>query len=168
MALAIFTGVAAVLLATAIIFIAKSWFGTQPRLRVRILGELSSSTAGGPDKIRCTWQKRLEIYNSTAFNALGVTFIWPKPALQLPVPRLEPPHVNATETRSLEFKIEKEFPREQVIACRDRFKELLPAELKTVALILKYQNDKGITFYTRYELNGETENSTFHRFRPRL
>jgi hypothetical protein len=163
------TTVVAGLFLTAIIFIAKSLFGTRPRLRVRILPEMSGSYTGSrADKIRCTWEKRLEIYNSTPFNALNVTFIWPDPSRRLPVPQLEPPHVNATETRSLGFKIEKEFSREEVVACRDRFKELLPAELKTISLILRYHNDKGIAFYTRYERNGDVENSTFHRFKPKL
>ena len=71
------------------------------------------------------------------------------------------------ETRNLKFSMEKDFPRETVLACRDRFKELLPNELETTILILRYENEKGITFYTRYERNGDVENSTFHRFRPK-
>ena len=136
-------------------------------MRVRILGELYSSTAAGPRRIKCIWQDYLEIYNSTAFNALGVAFVWPDPVRKLPLTQFEPPHVNAMETRSLKFKTERDFPKEQVVACRDRFKELLPDELKTAVLFLQYQNDKGITFYTRYERNGDTENSMFHRFRPK-
>ena len=71
------------------------------------------------------------------------------------------------ETRTIDFKIEKEFPYAEVVACQDRFKELLPAELREVILVLQYQNAAGITFYTRYERKGDTEISTFHRFRPR-
>ena len=155
------------LLLTVIVYVAKSWFGTQPKLRVRVLGELSSSFANHPDSITCKWQKSLELYNSTAFSALSIAFIWPDPTRQLPIPELEPPHVNTMETRNLKFSMEKDFPRETVLACRDRFKELLPNELETTILILRYENEKGITFYTRYERNGDVENSTFHRFRPK-
>src|SRR5580704_7695835 len=116
----IITSVVAGLLLTAIVFMVKSRLGTQPKLRVRILGELYSSTAAGPGRIKCIWQDCLEIYNSTAFNALGVAFIWPDPVRKLLLPQFEPPHVNAMETRSLKFKTERDFPKEQVIACKDR------------------------------------------------
>ena len=162
----IITSVAAGLLLAAIIFVAKSQFGMQPRLRVRILPGPSSSASGRTDNIKCTWNKRMELYNLTDFPALDLSFIWPDPMRQLPLPALDPPHVGATETKVLEFQIVKEFPREQVVACHDRFKELLPAELQAFVVVLQYQNNKGIRFYTRYERNGETEDCTFHRLKP--
>jgi hypothetical protein len=155
------------LLLAAILFLTKSVFGSQPKLRVRILPGLYMSTVGnGRDSLKCIWKNSLEIYNSTAFNAFSVTLSWPKVVQQLPISNLEPPHIDAMQTRTLDFQIEREFPKKAVIACHDRFKELLPSELRSVVLILRYQNDKGISFYTRYERSGDTEKSTFHRFRP--
>src|SRR5437879_2477934 len=88
------------LVLTAIIFIAKSCLGTQPKLRVRILpGSSMSSVGSRPDRIKCSWQNHLELYNSTPFNALGVAFIWPDASRLLPLPQFEPPHANAMETR---------------------------------------------------------------------
>ena len=167
--LTIVTSVVAGLLLAAIIFFMKSRFGTQPKLRVRVLPGPSSSTSGQPGNIKCRWEKRLEICNLTDFPALDVSFIWLDSTRQLPLPTLDPPYVSSMDTKVLDFEIVKEFPREQV-TCHghDRFKKLLPMELQAFVLILQYQNNKGIRFYTRYERNGETENSTFHRLKPKL
>jgi len=126
------------------------------------------SFSESPGTITCSWNQKLEIYNLTAFPALNVTFVWPDSARQLPVAQLDPPHLNAMETKTLEFKIAKAFPREDVIACRDRFKELLPVELRRIAVVLQYQNDRGSAFYTRYEKTDATETSTFHRIKPKI
>jgi hypothetical protein len=93
-------------------------------------------------------------------------FFWPNTNTQLPLERLEPPHVNGMETRKLEFKITREFPREQVLKCPNRFKDLYPSELLSFVLILEYKNEKGVRFYTRYERNSDTEVSTYHRQKP--
>lgn len=140
----------------------------QPRLRIRCLRGTDSSRESRPDYLELTWEQPLEIYNSTAFPALDVSFSWPDPNTELPLQPLEPPHVNGMESRTIDCKIVKEFPHEEVVAHHYRREDLRPPELRSFVLILRYKNDKGIFhFYTRFEKNGNTEVCTFHRRRPR-
>ena len=165
--LTVVTSVIGGLVLAGIIYVLKSRFGSQPRLRVRLLPGPSSSKSGRPGNIKCVWQRYLEICNLTDFPALDVSFLWPATHTRLPVERLEPPHVDGMETRKIEFEIVKEFPREQVLACQNRFKDLCPSELRSFVLIVRYKNDKGVRFYSRFQRNDDTEVCTYHRLRPR-
>jgi len=165
--LTVLTSVIGGLVLAGIIYVLKSRFGSQPQLRIRCLPGSSSSTSGQPGNIMLTWQGHLEIYNQTNYPALNVSLIWPDANTQLPLERLEPPHVNGMESRRLEFKITKHFPREQVLACQNRFKDLCPSELRSFVAILRYKNDKGVPFYSRFRKNGDTEVCTYHRLRPK-
>ena len=165
--LAIVITVGTGLLILSITFFAKSWF-MQPKLRIRVLSGQRNSRRGLLNDISLIWDEKLEICNLTDFPALNVSFIWPDPARQLPLPRLEPPHVSARETKVLDFQIIKEFPKEQVKRHSPyRHEKLLPEELRAFVLVLKYQNSKGISFYTRYERNGEEENCKYHCLKPK-
>lgn len=164
----IIAGIPGAILLAAIAFALKSRWA-QPKLRVRILHPgLGDSTQGNAGKLALTWHKRMEIYNTTPIPASAVSYIWPDTSRQLPLPRLE--HLVGLEIKILDFKIEREFPAEEVIAYSrrggDRFAEFQPAELREILLVLQYQNDAGISFYTRYENNNGTEKCTFHRSKP--
>lgn len=163
---AILGSIIAGLLLAYIIYIAKSRFSTQPKIRVRLLSGPSSSGVGAPGKIKIEWKKRLELYNLTNHPALEVSFIWPQSDRRPLIHNPETPHVNPTETRTYEIVFAKEYPQDQVVACRDRFAELLPEELRSFILIIKYKNDKGIQFFTRYERKENEESCTFHRMKP--
>ena len=165
--LTVVTSVIGGLVLAGIIYLFKSRFGSQPQLRIRYLAGSSSSTSGMPGKIKCTWKGYLEIYNQTNFPALNVSFIWPDASTRLPLQRLEPPHVNGMQPRKIEFEIIKHFPREQVLVCQNRFKDLCPSELRSFAVILRYKNDKGVRFYSRFEKNGDDQVCTYHRLKPR-
>jgi hypothetical protein len=45
---------------------------------------------------------------------------------------------------------------------------LMPKELNDVRLILKYENEKGKTFYTKFRRFKNKETNKFHRYRPYL
>ena len=72
------------------------------------------------------------------------------------------------ETIEVKTAIRKYFPRETVVACRDRFVELLPDEIKHLQLLISYQNIKGKKFYTLYRKTVTGENCTWHFMRPKL
>ena len=44
--------------------------------------------------------------------------------------------------------------------------ELMPTELNDIKLVLKYQNEKGKTFYTKFRRKDNKESNSFHWFRP--
>jgi hypothetical protein len=165
--LAILTGVVTGLVLSAIIYFLKSRFGSQPRLRIRCLPGPSSSTSGMSGYIKLTWKGYLEIYNETSFPALNVSFGWANSSTSLPLHTLEPPHVNGMESRKVGFEIVKQFPREQVLASVSRFKDLCPSQLRSFTLILRYKNDRGVRFYSRFEKSGDDQRCTYHRLKPR-
>jgi hypothetical protein len=45
---------------------------------------------------------------------------------------------------------------------------LMPIELNDIKLILKYENERGKTFYTKFRRHNKKETNTFKRFRPYL
>lgn len=150
----------------AIVYALKVLF-TQPWLRIRCLRGPNSSRQNRPDYLELTWEQPLEIYNSTTFPALNVSFSLPDPRTALPLQPLEPHHVNGMEPRRIDCKVVREFRREEVAVNPSRFDDLRPPELRSFVLILRYKNDKGIPFYTRFDKKGETEACTYHRRRPK-
>jgi hypothetical protein len=163
----VMSSVIATLFAVAIIFFVKSRFGTQPKVRVRLLPSLTSSSGGRQGKIKISWRKKIELYNLTGFPALELSFHWPDSSRKLNLPDPEPMHLNPTDTQAYEIEIVKEFTSDELGASHDRFTRLLPEELRCFVLIVRYKNDKEVTFYSRYEQSGDDSTCTYHKIKPK-
>jgi hypothetical protein len=138
----------------------------QPQVKVFYKSAASSSgaAAGGTDGIECEWKGTIVFENLTTHLAQNLQVEGLSPLLELshlPANSLKP-----YETREVKIVIRKSFPREIVTACSDRFKELLPAELKELHFLVSYQNLKEHKFYTKYSRKSGTDTSTYHFRKP--
>lgn len=163
----ILTAILGGLLVVAISYIAKSRFGQQPKLHVGLVKASSTHRKIPSGKVKVTWRKKLRIYNFTAFPALEVSFIWPRDERSLPIPAPDPPHIDSLKEYFGKFELVEHFAPETVADSLDKFKDFEPDNLRSFILIIRYKNRYGITFYTRYEKDGEKESCTYHIFKPR-
>jgi len=77
-------------------------------------------------------------------------------------------HLKGLDTMKIPLKLTKLFDREIVVRSHHNFDELLPLELRKIALILKYKNESGFAFYTYYRKDNDSESCSYHIRRPRL
>lgn len=138
----------------------------QPRVRVRYTQGAASSTQGEGDKLLLTWKGTLELYNSEPADAFDLRLEL-KPGCTVQVDELQHTHLRSGEAVELHVLVSRQFDRDVVVPCHDRFRELLPDDLRRLSCRVAYRNRWKIPFYTLYGRADEADESTYHRRRPK-
>ena len=139
----------------------------QPQIRVFYKPGASGSgeAPGNPPGIECEWKGQLVFENLTDIVAINLKIEARPESFNAPIPQGS---IKPYETIEVKTVIRKSFQREIVVACHDRFVELLPDEMKHLQLLISYQNIKGKYFYTLYRKTPTGENCSWHFKCPKL
>lgn len=120
----------------------------RPRLVIEYASLDGMSSVGGPGKLSVRWRYRVTVTNLSKEDALELAVIrTSNPQLQ----SLGVHHIKGLEHLEVERQLVKELDKDAVVAARHDFHGALePAELKDLALVLRYKSSNGVTCYTDY------------------
>jgi len=139
----------------------------QPQIRIYYKKGASGSGVAPniPSGIECEWKGNLVFENITELVAVDLQLLDAPAILEIsPIPQNS---IRPYESVEVKVVARKSFPREVVIACKDRFVELLPEEIGNLKLQISYQNLKGKLFYTKYHRILDKDSNTYHFVRPK-
>jgi len=128
-------------------------------------GPAGSSSAGPNDKLTVEWSYHVLLYNAAKHEAFDLDFIHTGSDAVMAIPAR---HLKALDTMKIPLKLTKLVDWEIVVRSRHNFDELLPPELRTIELILKYKNESGFAFYTYYRKDNDSESCSYHIRKPQL
>lgn len=130
-----------------------------------------------PGKMRGQWEGLITLYNPTPHTAYDIQFSVPP---CLPTPALDARHLAAGEKKSVEFNVVKEFDRSDVYPHEhepprpdfnppyvDFHRDFYPPELRAFTIEAMYSNGHWLRMYSRLRRDGEQQECTHHRIRPK-
>lgn len=106
----------------------------------------SSSSGGAGNNIKLKWDYLISMYNKTKHDALNVSVSFDLGKLVYRLKKQPQRHICGLETQQLTIEVEQEHKREVVLACADRFRDLLPMELRHLKMLLSYEDEGGRHF----------------------
>ena len=148
---------------------ALAFFWRRPQVRVTYrLGAKGSRSGSSGNLIECEWKGVLLLYNSSPHDVFDLLRELSPNRPLLPLENLEDTHLKSGGKIELRLDVKREYPRDVVEAAgHNRFVKLLPEELASFQCRVSYKNAAGCRFYSLYRKTLDTEQCSFHFWRPK-
>ncbi|MBI4796292.1 MAG: hypothetical protein HY790_10745 [Deltaproteobacteria bacterium] len=140
-----------------------SGFFLRPKVRISYSRGNAGSSEGPGNSLTLKWNYNIILDNLTNNHALELEIIYTG---NLPSIALTESHIRGLTRITINQQLKKPVDRDMVIRSRhDFWGELLPEELRNIELCLRYKNEKGVTFYTIYKKENESETNSYSIFK---
>ena len=136
MAKAILVTVAGAAIIAVLSWLVKSLLLVWPKVSISSKRGGAGSSAGPNDKLAVEWSYHVILYNTAKHDAFDLDFVHTGSHGAVAIPT---GHLKGLDAMNIPLKLTKLLDKEIVVRSRHNFDELLPLELTTIELILKYK-----------------------------